>query len=168
MTKDTSSKCYMLDTNIFDALAKGRLSLDRLPSDGELRATRVQLEELKNTENNHLRSQLLTTFTEIIAHDSIIPSAFALGVAGAGLNEGVWRSDGGLWNAVKQDLDDEWAKMPTKKQKKSRRENNPKDSSIAEAAKSNDYILLTCDRNLAIVAEKHGIKVRLFTPDGSS
>ena len=93
MTRDSLSKCNMLDTNIFDSVAKGRLALDGLPSDGKLLATRVQLEELKNTENDDLRSRLLTTFEEIIAHDSIIPAAFAFGIAGAGFDEGVWRSD---------------------------------------------------------------------------
>jgi hypothetical protein len=45
---EATPKKYMLDTNIFDSLAKGRFTADRIPSDGELCATAVQLEELKD------------------------------------------------------------------------------------------------------------------------
>ena len=74
----------------------------------------------------------------------------------------------GLWNALKKDLDDAWDKMPKKNQKKRPKENNSKDSSIAEAAKFNDCMLLTYDRDLATVAGKHGIKVLRLTSNKSS
>ena len=154
--------CFMVDTNVFDALAKGRLSLDSLPSDEKLRATRVQLEELKNAKDTNLRSKLLATFAEIIAPDAVIPAAFAFDIAGAGFEEGAWRSDGGLWRALKKDLDDAWQRMPKRRQKRRKKENNAKDCLIAEAAKFNGCTLLTYDPDLAMVAEKHGVKVRLL------
>jgi hypothetical protein len=121
------------------------------------------LEELKDAKNEELRAKLLAKFTEIIPPDAIVPAAFAFGIAGAGFDEGVFRADGGLWTAIKKDLDDAWEKMPRRKQRRSKKENNGKDCSIAEAAKYNDCVLLTRERNLAIVAEKHGVKARLIT-----
>jgi predicted nucleic acid-binding protein len=157
--------CYMLDTNIFDALAKGQLSLGSLPSDGQFRATRVQLEELKDAKHKDLRAKLLATFTEIIPPDALIPAAFAFDTAGAGFDEGIWRADTKLWTALLKDLDDAWEKMPRKKQRRSKKRNNAKDCLIAEAAKFNNCTLLTRERNLAMVAEKHGVKARLIALD---
>ncbi len=163
MKRDDSQKCYMLDTNILDSLAKGRLTVDELPSDGKLWVTPVQLEELKNAVDVNLRSILLETVSEIVNHHgAMIPAAFALDIAGAGFSEGEWRSDGALWCALKKDLDEAWEKKSKKEKKNSRKENNLIDSSIAEAAKFNGCALLTSDGDLARVAAKHGIKVQFI------
>jgi predicted nuclease of predicted toxin-antitoxin system len=63
---------------------------------------------------------------------------------------------------VMRDLDEAWQKKPRKKRKSSKKENNAKDASIAEAAKFNSFILLTCDSALAAVAAKHGIQIQLL------
>ena len=56
---------YMLDTNIFDRLAKGVLDIGGLPSDGEFFATSVQIKELNQTEDETLRNLLNKKFTEL-------------------------------------------------------------------------------------------------------
>jgi predicted nucleic acid-binding protein len=157
----------MLDTNIFDSLAKGSFATDRLPSDGKLCATRVQMEELKNSKNHDLRPRLLATFTEIVgAHEAMIAAALAFDIAGAGWGEGEWRSDGALWHSLKKDLDDAWDRKSKKQQKRSKKQNNLKDASIAGAAKFNDCILVTRDDDLATIAKKHGIEVLHLNYDG--
>jgi predicted nucleic acid-binding protein len=155
------SKQYMFDTNIFSNLVMGIIRQDELPQDGQFWATSVQLEELKNTRDAGIRMRLLSTFKEmIIDRKTQIPPGFAFGVAGAGFGEGEWRRDGTLWQLLKNDLDDAWENLPNKKKKSKKKDNNIQDASIAEAASSNGFILITGDRTLATVAEKHGIAVR--------
>lgn len=168
MTANTVSKRYMLDTNIFDALVKGWLTVDRFPSDGTLCATHVQLEELKNTKDSERRSRLSETFTKIITATGVtLDAGFAFDIAGAGLNQGVWRSDGALYRALKNGLDEAWERKSKRDQRRSKKENNAKDALIAEAAKFNDCTLLTRDRDLATVAANHGIGVMQLNADGS-
>ncbi|HXN72251.1 MAG TPA: hypothetical protein VN861_06825 [Candidatus Acidoferrales bacterium] len=162
----TSLKKYMLDTNIFDSLVKGRLAISRLPSDGEFCATAIQLEELKNIRDSRKRSRLMEKFTEIIdARGTMLHTAFAFDIAGAGFDQGHWRSDGSLYYALKKDLDDAWDRKPKKEQRRSKKQNNAKDALIAEAAHFNGCTLLTCDGDLAEVAAKHGINVLRFSYD---
>jgi rRNA-processing protein FCF1 len=164
-----SSKKYMLDTNIFDSLAKGRFAVDRLPSDGKLYATAVQFEELKDTRDSEKRSRLMERFTEIIdAPGMMLRAAFAFDVAGAGFDQGHWRSDGALYYALKKDLDAAWDRKPKKEQRRSKRQNSAKDALIAEAAQFNGCTLLTCDGDLAEAAAKHGINVLRLSSDGSA
>jgi hypothetical protein len=58
-------------------------------------------------------------------------SAFAFDVRGAGWDEGEWRNDASAYNAMKAALDEAWEKLPTRKKKKSKKENNAKDALIA-------------------------------------
>lgn len=159
----------MLDTNIFDAIVKGSFPPDRLPSDGELCATAIQWEELKNTPDSELRSRLMGTCAEIIGSEKgMSHAAFSLDVAGAAFDNGAWRSNGALYDALKKALDDAWDRKPKKPQKRSKKENNSKDALIAEAAKFNDCVLLTRDVDLATVARDQGIKFRCLNSDGRS
>jgi predicted nucleic acid-binding protein len=156
---------YMLDANIFSNLVEGKLRLNDLPSDGQFWATPVQLEELKNAKDSVVKAELLSRFKAmIIDQGTQVPAAFAFDVAGAGFDEGILRSDGRLWHELKEELDTEWEKKLRKKKKNSKKENNLKDASIAEAAKFNDFVLVTCDCSLAAVSEKHGIKALLLNP----
>jgi predicted nucleic acid-binding protein len=150
----------MFDTNIFSNLIQGTIRPDELPSDGQCWATAVQFEELKNTPDAGLRSQLLSRFKQMIIDEGTqIPAGFAVGVLGAGFGQGEWRPNGSLWHLLKDDLDAAWDKLPNKKRKRNNKSNNLQDASIAEAAFHNGLILVTCDGPLATVAEKHGIEV---------
>jgi predicted nucleic acid-binding protein len=154
---------YLLDTNVFDALAKGAIQASDLPSDGQLCATTVQLAELENTKDTHTRVRLSSLFQEIITGNSNICPAFVFGVDGAGFGQGEWREDGGVWMALKQNLDERWElTRRAKKKKNSSKENNAQDATIAEAAFHNGCILITCDTDLAVVARKHSIETILL------
>lgn len=157
---------YMLDTNIFDAVVKGKLKLDHLPSDGQLCATTVQLAELERTPDNGTRAQLSALFKEIITDkNGRINPPFSFCVNGAGFDQGEWRTDGAAWLALKNDLDQEWESRSSKKKKRSREENNIRDATIAEAALYNGCIMLTGDEGFALVVAKHGIEAQLVDID---
>ena len=154
---------YMLDTNVFSELVHKGLTLNDLPQDGQFWATPVQLTELNHAKPN-LRARLSALFKEMIVRNNRnIPPAFAFGVEGAGFDQGQWGGDAALWDAIKRDLDDAWDRKPNRQKKKSKRENNLQDASIAEAAKSNNFTLITCDKAFDAVGRKHGIKVLLLT-----
>lgn len=134
---------YILDTNIFNRLLDGRVSLADLPSDGKFVATHVQRDELENTRDPARRQQLLNTFTAVIAEVGVVASmVFDV----SGLDRSRW-SDGQLYRDLKGDLD-------VLKNKA----NNVQDSIIAEVAIVDGLTLLTADGNLAKVAQKHGAK----------
>src|SRR2546423_13849036 len=54
---------YVVDTNIFNRLADGRISRDHLPKDAEFVATHVQLDEIHRTPDGARRELLLSTFS---------------------------------------------------------------------------------------------------------
>lgn len=151
---------YLLDTNIFDALAKGAIQPSDLPFDGLLCATSVQLAELENTKELHARQQRSVLFKEIV--NASINPGFAFGIPGAGWGQGEWRTDAGQWLELRKDLDEEWESRSSKEKKCSRKENNLKDASIAEAALHNGCVLVTRDGGLAKVAAKHSIETILL------
>ena len=154
---------YLLDTNVFDALVKGIIQRSDLPADGQLCATTVQLAELESTKDMQMRLMLTSLFREIVVENANINPAVAFGIAGAGFGQGEWRTDGGPWLALKKDLDEEWERRSSKQKKRSRKENNLRDTAIAEAALHNGCVLITRDEELAKVAEKHSIETILLT-----
>jgi hypothetical protein len=151
---------YMLDTNVFGDLVGGVFCLEDLPPDGQFWATPVQWEELTKAP-----ASVKARFRELILdHGRIVPAGFAFDVLGAGWGEGEWRQDGRLWYALNKELDEllesGWANHPPKEEKqRQKKENNRKDASIAEAAKFNNFTLITRDCGLMTAATKHGITV---------
>jgi hypothetical protein len=134
--------------------------LEDLPFDGQLCATTVQLAELERAPDIIKRQQLLDLFKEIITDkNGRINPGFSWGIEGAGFDQGEWRTDAGPWAAIKNDLDEEWERRSSKQKKRSRKENNFADATIAETALHNSCILVTGDEGLAKVAEKHGIEI---------
>ncbi|PYP90125.1 MAG: hypothetical protein DMG65_12255 [Candidatus Angelobacter sp. Gp1-AA117] len=57
---------YLLDTNVFDALAKGTIQRSDLPTDGQLCATSVQLAELERTKDADVKQRLSSLFKQIV------------------------------------------------------------------------------------------------------
>jgi predicted nucleic acid-binding protein len=140
---------YLLDTNVFNWLVQGDLSIADLPSNGAFVATPVQRGELDKTPDQTKRGALLALFSTIVT--DLHPAPFAFDVQGAGFDQGRW-TDGILANALRNDLD--------RKQKKP---NNIEDALIAETAITYGFILVTSDRNLRAVAESHGCRVMLLS-----
>lgn len=151
----------MLDTCIFSNLLQGRIHSSDIPA-GQLWATPVQAAELAKTKNNAIRENLLAMFKEMIADNgtSIAP-AFAFDLDGAGWDQGAHRN-GDVGQRLLKELNEAWENKSLRDKKKSKKENNIPDASIAEAAHFHNFTLLTCDEDLAKVAEKNGVKVLLM------
>jgi hypothetical protein len=49
----------------------------------------------------HARERLSSFFKEIITGSANLNPAIVFGVDGAGLGQGEWREDGGVWTALK-------------------------------------------------------------------
>jgi predicted nucleic acid-binding protein len=145
--ENTTSK-YLLDTNVFNWLVKGDLSIFDLPSDGDLIATPVQRAELEATPGDEKRKILLATFSEVVT--GLFSTSFAFDVPGAGFGQGRWTC-GKLVDLIQSDLDRD-RKKP----------NNLQDALIAETAITNGFTLVTCDGPLKQVAETRGCHVLFF------
>lgn len=137
---------YMLDTNIFDRLAKGGLDIGDLPSDGEFFATSIQIKELNQTKDEALRNSLNRKFAELgPTLDQIQTTLWDF----AGWGEGGWSAKGEYFDEIKADLDSLNKNKPS----------NPADALIGEVSLSNQHTLITTDMHLAEVVERHGGKV---------
>lgn len=143
---------YVVDTNIFNHLLDGRLTPSALPCASGFVATNVQLRELDGTKNTVRRAALMDTFHHL-APELVHTESFALDIPGSGFDESKW-SDGKLATMLKHSLD------ALNKSK----HNNWHDAIIAEVALVNGYGLVTNDRDLAKVAEQHGIAI--IYPEG--
>jgi predicted nucleic acid-binding protein len=138
---------YLLDTNIFNRVLDDKFSLSTLPAGSSFFATKVQLEELRKTPDPIRRAALIKAFNDIAPE--LLSPAFAFDIAGAGLDEGSFRQD------------DRAAKLHADLEKIKSKFNNWHDALIAEVALLHGYILITTDRTLARVAERHGLSVHL-------
>jgi|BarGraNGADG00211_3_1021988.scaffolds.fasta_scaffold18868_2 predicted nucleic acid-binding protein len=136
---------YIVDTNIFNQLIDGSVAISDLPSDSLFFATHVQIDEINNTKDSERRAQLFFMFVEL--KTEIVPTeSFVFDISRFDLSK---LSDGVLFGKLKHDLD-----MLNKS-----KSNNPQDVLIAEVAIMNGYTLITADRDLADVVEKHGGKI---------
>lgn len=141
---------YVVDTNIFNKLIDGRISIDELPSDAPYIATHVQIDELNNTKDKdgERRAQLFLMFAEMCPQ--LVPTESAVWDVSR-WDQAKW-SDGVLFEKIKIGLD------ALNKSKA----NNIKDALIAEVAISNGFTLLTADRDLAKATQNIGGKVEFY------
>lgn len=134
---------HVLDTNIINRLAKGRMNRSELPA-GEYVVTHVQRDELAATGDPELRGRLLAQFEEVV--DAVQPTESAIvGVSKVG---GCKCGSAGEYRAVLDGLNALKAKA-----------NNIQDALIAEVAILNGYVLVTADGDLATVAQARGCRV---------
>jgi predicted nucleic acid-binding protein len=136
---------YVLDTNIFNKLVDGSLVIDELPSDGQMVATHIQIDELNNTNDRERRAKLFLRFAEI-APEMLPTESIVFDVSRF---DHAKFSDGKLFKSLKYDLD----------VMNGGKANNTHDALIAEVAIVNSYTLITSDFHLAEVAKKHGAKI---------
>ena len=136
----------MLDTNIFDRLAKGQLDMGDLPNDGEFYATSVQIQELNQTDDDSLRTILNDKFSELgPTLDQLQTTLWGF----SGWGEGGWSAMGEHYEKIKSELD-----LANKKKR-----SNAADALIGETSLANNHTLITTDKDLATAVEAHGGKV---------
>jgi predicted nucleic acid-binding protein len=141
----------MLDTNVFNEVVKGGLSIDLFVRH-EVFGTHVQLDEIARTKDEVLRAKLASAFTAIV-DTKVVTSSMVWDVSR--WDESSW-SDGKKFNQMHQrliELDgNKWINVKTP--------NQISDVLIAETAINNDLILVTCDKNLTqLVGELGGTSV---------
>ena len=138
----------MVDTSIFNWLIDGILSTDNFPKDAHFVATHIQHDELNRTRDLARKHRLLDRFTTLV--DSTVPTeSTILSISKLGSCK---LGTGTLFSQLKADLDS----------LNFEKTNNSKDALIAEAAIMNGHTLITADKDLHIVAEKHGCLVELL------
>jgi rRNA-processing protein FCF1 len=141
---------YVVDTTVINHLVDGAMQPEDLPSDGELIATHVQMDELNKTQDEERRARLFVKFATLKAE--VVPTeSLVAGVSRVGLCK---LSDGNLYRSVKTALDE----------RNNHKKNNANDALIAEVAAKDGYVLVTADGDLAAVAEEHGCKVLRYSP----
>jgi predicted nucleic acid-binding protein len=141
---------YVVDTNIFNRLADGVDVLGRLPSDAQLIAAHIQIDEINSTRDKERRARLFLAFAHI--KPTLLPTETAVWDVSR-WNEAKW-DEGSYFNAIKVALD-------LSNRSKS---NNREDALIAEVALVNGYGFVTADRDLANVVQAHGGNVVLIVP----
>lgn len=133
---------YVVDTNIFNRIADGQLSLASFPSDAELVATHVQTDEINKTPDAERRGHLFLVFAKV--RPEIVPTES--GVWGSNRYNESKYSDGLRCQSIKSALDSRRAKA-----------NNLQDAQILEVAVANGFGLITADRQLSEVAKEHSV-----------
>ena len=140
-------KRLMLDTNVFNDLLDGKLSLEVFAG-RELCATHVQIDEISNTSNEKRRMELTSLFVSIV--DKKMPTATAV-YDDSQSDEAKW-GDGVEYEEILQKLE----KLDRISGKKIRYPNQSRDARIAETAIKNGLILVTRDGNLGKVVQEYG------------
>lgn len=139
------SDCYMLDTTVFNAVAKEELPLSAI-SGHRLFATHVQLDEINNTRCERMREQFRRTFEEI--DPTSLPTESAVwGVSS--WNQAKWTADESPFEAM-------LARLKALEGEKRDQSNQPRDILIAETAIRKGLILVSDDANLRTVTIEFG------------
>jgi predicted nucleic acid-binding protein len=138
---------YMLDTNVFNRVLDGQISLSSIAGH-RLLVTGIQRDELNKTKDDVRRTALLVTF-EVISPEMVLASSFAFGIEGAGWGQANWN-----------DGSDNFQRMRTRLReldpKKKKLLNQERDILIAETAIKIGATLVSDDRNLRQVVSEFG------------
>ena len=163
----TQLKC-MFDTNVFNRILDGIISIEALQGCVDAYATHIQRDEIDKTRNPERRSALARIFREFIKvstpTDSFVIDTSRIGEARIGgdrvvpttsavwdvsrWDEARWSTDVDLYPALKAELD----------KRNNCKENNIQDALIAETSIKEDFVLVTDDSDLVSVTRKYGGK----------
>ena len=130
----------MFDTTAFNSVVKGNAPIESLTGH-QIYTTHVQWDELNNTNNSELKAALIQGFV------SINPISISTESATWGISK---------WNKAKWTTDKMCEQITSDLDMLMKHRNNKKDALIAETAIKHALTLVTNDRNLAAVTQKHG------------
>lgn len=162
---DTLPAC-MFDTNVFNRILDGVISLQTLTGRVIAYATHIQRDEINNTTNRERRAALAQVFGDVVAEslptDSLVLGVSRLGEARLGgerlvpTESAVWgvskygqakyAAEDNLYSALQGRLDSINGNKP----------NNLHDALIAETSIKGNYVLVTDDTDLAAVTKEYG------------
>src|ERR1700730_18752589 len=144
---NASAQAYMLDTNVFNRVLDGEISISSFGGH-RLLVTGIQRDELSKTKDNVRRTALLATF-EAISPEVRLASSFAFGIEGAGFDQAYWNDGSGNFEKMRKRLQE---LNPKNKNPL----NQERDILIAETAIKNSATLVSDDRNLRQVVSEFG------------
>jgi hypothetical protein len=156
----------MFDTNVFNRILDGVISLQTLTGRVEAYATHVQRDEINNTTNPARRAALARVFGEVVAAslptesfvldvsrldearlggERVVPTESAIyGVSMYG--QAKYSAEESLYSALKERLDSINGAKP----------NNVHDALIAETSIKRGHVLVTDDADLTAVTKEYG------------
>jgi predicted nucleic acid-binding protein len=157
---------YMFDTNVFNRILDGVISIQTLTGRVVVYATHIQRDEIDNTKNPERRAALAQVFGDVVAElpptdsfvlgvsrldearlggERVVPTASAVyGVSRYG--QAKYSAEDNLFSALKDRLDSINRNKP----------NNVHDALIAETSIKEGHILVTDDTDLAAVTKEYG------------
>ena len=141
---------YMLDTNVFNDVLDGRISLTALMGK-RLLIIGVQAAELRATQNSQRRTDLLAVLEEVKPARKLASSA-AWGVEGAGWGQARWNDGSGDFEEMLHRLEE----LDRKRKRGKDPLNQLRDILIAETAIKIAATLVSGDRNLRQVVSEFG------------
>lgn len=141
---------YMLDTNVFNDLLRGQLSLS-IFGQCRLVATGIQRDELSKTKDGVQRASLLERF-DTIKPDIVTVESFAFDIEGAGWDQANWNDGSGNFERMLQRLQD----LDRRKKRPKDPRNQMRDILIAETAIKINAVLISSDVNLCSVMREFG------------
>jgi predicted nucleic acid-binding protein len=142
---------YVVDTDIFNHLLDERIDRSVFPTDAELVATHIQIDEIKRTKLVVRRTELLSTFATVAP--SMVPAESGFWGAGGQWGMALKWSSGQRAHSIIAALD-------AIKKKRS----NKNDALIGEVAMGNGYGLLTSDSALFEVMTERNVATILIVP----
>jgi len=138
---------YMLDTNIFNHVLDGKISM--LSLDGRrLLVTDIQRDELAKTKDDARRTALLAQFGAVNP-EVMLTASFAFDIEGAGLDQACWNDGSGLYQKM-------LARLRQLDPKSKNPMNQERDILIAETAIKSGATLVSGDVNLQQVVAEFG------------
>ena len=144
---------YMFDTNAFDEVLKSEeISVESLAHCGAtFFATHIQLDEINsipthNEDKARKRKQVRDLYRQLF--EEVPTESFVWDVSRWGCSK--W-SDDSLYDEILSGLDEF-----------DKKDNNSQDALIGETAIKKDFVLVTQDKNLRAVVQKHGGKCISF------
>jgi predicted nucleic acid-binding protein len=148
---------YMLDTNIFNKVLDGEISLRQFAG-RLLIATGVQKAELSATKCARRRKDLLFVFDYDIAPQVVLASSFCFDIQGAGWGEAEWNDGSGRFAKMEAHLTCLDQKRGGHQKEKGNRlmKNQVRDIVIAETSIKAGAFLISDDKNLRQVVKEFG------------
>jgi predicted nucleic acid-binding protein len=140
-------KGYMLDTNVFNAVAAGSLPRHSLAG-RRIFASHVQERELAQTGDAQRRGQLLSEFTRIRPNSVSVTAVWD----DSPWDSASWAAEDGMFEQISCRL----VKLDRRAGKRNKGFNQSRDVRIAEAAIRDGLTLVTNDRNLKAVVQDLG------------
>jgi putative transcriptional regulator len=144
------NQAYMLDTNVFNDLLEGKISLASF-ADRCLFIVGVQADELRATQGIQRRAALLDKLVEVDP-TTTLASTFAFDIEGAGFNQACWNDGSGTFELMLARLQQLDGKTSNERNHK----NQLRDILIAETAIKNCAILISSDVKLRQVVSEFG------------